>query len=173
MAEPRLPVVICIDVEPDDLHPRRGSREPWHGFLAAHSFFSAARPRLEKAPGSPVRFSGFFRMDQQVVDVYGSASWAVDRHPEVVEDILRHGDGLGIHPHPYRWLPEAASWLFDFGDQDWVEEILTLSLDTFAAAFGRTCTDPRRGPVRDVGVASNCRVGSGLGWKLPGTVRRR
>ena len=69
----KIPVVICLDVEPDERVFDPLSRPDWQGFERTWEYFSNFRPHLEHATGSPAHFSWFFRMDPQVEYVYGSA----------------------------------------------------------------------------------------------------
>ena len=140
-----IPVIVCIDVEPDPRQVNRDAREPWVGYEATQRYMRALRPRIHAITQAPVHFSWFLRMDFQVSEPYGSATWAAETYRAHMEEVQRAGDELGVHPHPYRWLADERKWLQDFGNQRWVEQSLRLSLDAFATAFGRPCLSMRFG----------------------------
>jgi hypothetical protein len=135
----RVPVILCIDIEPDPRLVSRDAPEPWLGYEATHAAMTALRPRVEAMTRSAVHFNWFLRMDPQIAEPYGSATWIVDTYRQYFHEVERHGDALGIHPHPYRWLAAEQTWLLDYGNQAWVEECLGISLEAFRRAFGRSC----------------------------------
>jgi hypothetical protein len=140
-----VPVILCIDVEPDPRLVSRWNPEPWIGYERTQHYLAGLRPRLEARTGSPARFSWFLRMDPQIAEPYGNAAWVVERYRTHLEDVVRFGDELGLHPHPYRWLEREGTWLHDFANQDWVEHCLCTSMEAFAASLGRPCLSLRFG----------------------------
>ena len=54
----KIPILICIDVEPDDREIDPDVRHDWKGFEKSYEFFTQLRPRLKAVTGSPVHFSG-------------------------------------------------------------------------------------------------------------------
>jgi hypothetical protein len=138
-------VIFCVDVEPDLRQVSRDAREPWAGYEFTQCYLRDLRPRIEALTGAPAHFSWFLRMDPQVAEPYGSPTWVVDAYREHMDEIQREGDEIGVHPHPYRWLENERAWLQDFGDQAWVDHCLRVSLEAFAAAFGRPCLSLRFG----------------------------
>ena len=135
----RVPVILCIDVEPDPRLVSRDAPGPWLGYESTHAAMASLRPRIEAVSRSAVHFNWFLRMDPQIAEPYGSATWIVDRYRSYLEDVEQHGDALGVHPHPFRWLAAEQTWLHDYGNQAWVEECLGMSLESFRRAFGRPC----------------------------------
>ena len=142
---PPIPVIFCVDVEPDPRQVRRDAREPWLGYQFTQRYVRELRPRIEALTGARAHFSWFLRMDSQVAEPYGSATWVADTYRAHMDEIQRAGDELGVHPHPYRWLERERAWLQDFGNQPWVEDCLAMSLEAFATAFGRPCRSLRFG----------------------------
>lgn len=141
----RIPVLFCIDAEPDPRLVNRDAPEPWEGYEVTHRYLARLRPRIEEATGSPVRYCWFFRMDPQIAESYKSATWAADRYPEFLEANARHGDEAGIHTHAFRWREWDRTWVLDLGSQTWVEHCVGSSLEAFSRAFGRSCTSFRFG----------------------------
>ncbi len=144
-ASAKIPIIVCIDVEPDGFYIDRTKKLPWKGYEACVSFFSQLRPKLEKATGSPVHFSWFHRMDPQVADVYGSPDWPITHYPEFSEELIRNGDEMGLHPHAYRWEPAINEWIVDHGNQNWVNHCVDMSFSAYKKAFGRGCESFRFG----------------------------
>lgn len=134
-----VPVVLCIDVEPDERETDPFRPVDWTGFEAAFECMDALRPRLAQYTGAPVRISWFLRMDPQIEQTYGSASWAVERYPDVFAKLERAGDELGLHVHAWRWQPERSRWFVDNGDQAWVDHCLHMGFEAYRRAFGRPC----------------------------------
>jgi len=140
-----IPVILAIDVEPDARLVNLRAPEPWGGYEHSQRYFGDLRPRIEALTGAAAHYSWFLRLDPQVVQAYGSATWVVDRYRAHIEEIQQQGDELGVHPHPYRWLDDEGTWLHDFGNQAWVDHCLRVSLDAFAVALRRPCRSMRYG----------------------------
>lgn len=142
---PRISILICIDIEPDEraIDPR--VRADWTGFEKSYEFFSELRPRLEVATDSPVHFSWFLRMDPQVAHTYGSPDWVATRYPRLIEELEAAGDELGIHTHAWRWDEHSEEWISDFGDQKWVDHCVRSSFEAFHTSLNRQCRSFRFG----------------------------
>ena len=134
-----VPVILCVDVEPDPRLVSRGKQEPWTGYEHIQRYLDDQRAHIEARTGSPARYAWFLRMDPQIAESYGNAAWAVERYRTHLETVARLGDELGLHPHPYRWLDQEGTWLHDFANQDWVEHCLRTSMEAFANSIGRPC----------------------------------
>src|SRR6266403_1935622 len=141
----KMPVVICLDVEPDKRVFDPLSRPDWKGFERTWEYFSNFRPHLEQATGSPAHFSWFFRMDPQVEYVYGSASWVAIRYPRILRELQVSGDETGLHPNPWRWDEMAQEWIADFGNQPWIDHCVRQSFAAFEECFRRPCRSLRFG----------------------------
>ena len=135
----KIPVVLCIDVEPDDRLINPSMPKDWIGFESTFEIFSKLRPRIEAATGSPVHFSWFFRMDPQIAITYGSASWAATRYESFVREIRRAGDAIGLHAHPWRLNETRDKWIVDLGDQDWINHCLGVGFEAFQQSLSETC----------------------------------
>lgn len=142
---PKIPVILCVDVEPDPRRVNRSEPEPWTGYEFTFRYLSELRPRIEESTGSAVRYNWFFRMDPQITESYGSPTWAIDRYPAFAEDMIGRGDEVGIHAHEWRWIEEERVWMHDFRDQKWIDHCVGTSLEAFAQAMGRACTSFRFG----------------------------
>lgn len=135
----KIPVILLVDVEPDPFLVSRSNPEPWKGYEATFPYLTSLRYRFEEATGSPVHYTWCLRMDPQVAESYGTPTYAVDRYPEFVEEMMRKGDGIGAHTHAYRWLRDRQIWLEDLANQEWVTECVEMSLQSHATAFGTAC----------------------------------
>jgi hypothetical protein len=139
-----IPVIFCVDVEPDPRLVSRDAPEPWVGYEVTQRYLRDLRPRIEAVTGAPAHYSWFLRIDAQI-EPYGSATWITDHHGAHMEEIQRAGDEIGIHPHAYRWLEDERMWFHDFANQPWVDHCLSMAVEGFAKAFGRTCLSLRFG----------------------------
>jgi len=141
----KIPIIMCIDVEPDDREIDVFEPRDWKGFEQAYCFFSELRPRLERATAAAVRFSWFLRMDPQIEYVYGSPSWVVARYPGIFKEIESTGDELGLHTHAWRWDGLLRRWVADHGNQEWINHCVRTSFKAFQKALGRPCQSFRFG----------------------------
>jgi hypothetical protein len=141
----RIPVIICIDVEPDQREIASGVAKDWEGFEETFKFFSNLRPHLEEATGATVRFSWFLRMDPQIEHAYGLSWWVARRYGEIFEQLELAGDELGLHAHAWRWDSGLHKWITDNGDQKWINHCIHTSFEAYRSAFGRPCLSFRFG----------------------------
>jgi len=109
------------------------------GFEVTHAYFSALRGYIEEITGAPVHYNWFFRMDPQISESYGRATWVGDKYPRLVNDVQEHKDGLGVHPHGYRWHDADQTWFLNMDDQDWVEYCVRMSLEAYSQVIGSPC----------------------------------
>ena len=146
-ARPRddLPVVLCIDVEPDPRVYDPADPPPWLGFESLLRELPALRDRLESASGRPANFCWFIRMDPQIEDTWGSAAWAAETYGEAIQKLIDDGDEIGLHSHTWRLDEDAGEWVADYGDQAWGEHCVEVGLDAFELGFGRPCQSHRAG----------------------------
>jgi peptidoglycan/xylan/chitin deacetylase (PgdA/CDA1 family) len=141
----RLPIVFCIDVEPEARAIETETPLDWDGFEQVHRILADLRPRLAAATGRPVHFSWFLRMDPQVAWVYGSAGWVADRYREALRELANAGDELGLHCHSWRRDDGGRRWVADYADQSWVDHCVESSFRAFAESLGRPCLSFRFG----------------------------
>jgi hypothetical protein len=140
-----IPVVFCIDAEPDAFTPDPTDPTPWRGYEATHRLSSAWRARLEEATGAAVNFSWFVRSDPQVAHIYGSPLWPFERYRRELEAAALTGDELGLHVHVSRWSAERSSWLEDFASAEWAEHCIVTAAAAYRQALGRSCESVRIG----------------------------
>lgn len=141
----KIPVIMCIDVEPDAREIDPSERSDWDGFIEAYHFFDQLRPKLESATGAPARFSWFLRMDPQIEHTYGSPSWIVTRYPEIFRELIVAGDELGLHTHAWRWDEVSDRWVVEHGNQNWIDHCVRFSFEAFQHAIARPCYSFRFG----------------------------
>jgi hypothetical protein len=139
-----LPIVLCIDVEPDSRTPAGAEAGPWIGFEVFAERAPKLRSRLEAVTGRPANFTWFLRMDPQVEQFWGSASWVHDAYGRALNGFAAEGDDLGLHTHTWRWDDTGGAWVADFADDEWGRHCVASGLDAFETAFGRPC-DAHRG----------------------------
>lgn len=140
-----IPVILCIDAEPDKPFNHRADPLPWRGYQRAVAFFAGFRAKLETLSAAEVHLSWFYRMDPQIEQIHGDAGWAISSYTAEIEGLRRAGDELGLHTHPFRWDEKADTWLQDYGNQSWIEHSLHMAFDTFRRELGRDCVSFRFG----------------------------
>ena len=145
MAVPKIPVIVCIDVEPPAraLDPRH--RPDWDGFEQMCAYLREMRAPLRRATGAPVHFSWFLRMDPQIAHVYGSTGWVATRYGPLIRELEAAHDEIGLHPHAWRWDEARAGWFADFEDTGYIARCIRESFTAFERCFGRGCRSTRIG----------------------------
>lgn len=141
-----LPVVLCLDVEPDLRVLERGVAGRWAGFEELLPRIEALRERVADLTRASASFSWFLRMDPQVADTWGSPGWAAERYATEFADLESRGDQLGLHTHTWRWHAGACGWARDH-DPDWQEHCVDVALQAFKTAYGRPCVAHRGGDL--------------------------
>jgi hypothetical protein len=129
-----IPVVLCIDLEPDGPGHVLPPPGPWVGGVEAHAWLTDARSRIEAVTDRPARFTWALRMDPFVEAAHGTTTHAVDAHPDLIADVLARGDEVGVHVHGWRQEADGA-WVDDYRDPAWFAHCIDVSLGAFTAAF--------------------------------------
>src|SRR5262245_6991100 len=99
----RIPIVICIDIEPDERVFDPHEPKDWLGFQTGWEPLQHWRTSLSRATGSPARFNWFVRVDPQIEYSHGTADWAITRYRPCFAAMLDVEDEIGLHPHSWRW----------------------------------------------------------------------
>jgi hypothetical protein len=141
----RIPVILCIDVEPDPRRPDPAKAATWSGFERLYPFLRELRPRMADATGEATRLNWFWRMDPQIEFVYGSPDWGLRRYEAEVSETVAAGDEHGVHPHAWRWDMTLHRWVSDYGNPSWVEHCMVTSFMAFRSVFGKGCESVRMG----------------------------
>lgn len=144
MTSSTIPVVVCVDIEPDDRLVTR-DRPEWRGVAPTLEIVEGWRTRFGELTGAPARFSWFWRADPQVAEVYGDAAWGFHRYRQLLDDTGARGDAHGMHPHAWRRRGAHDDWIQDRADPRWVERCIDMSLQTFRAVTGEACLVTRMG----------------------------
>lgn len=140
-----IPILILTDCEPDPREVPPDDPRPWLGFERFFDFMAAQRTKLAERTGQPARLNWFWRMDPQIELVYGSADWPVLAYARQTAEMARHGDGIGLHVHAWRFDAGIGRWIADHGNAPWIETCLRRSFAAFRAALGRDCEIVRFG----------------------------
>lgn len=179
-----VPLVLCIDVEPDAHVFAPGQSSPWTGFENMLELVPALRRRLEEATGKPAHFGWSLRIDPQIAMGYGSPTYIAEKYRAQLDDLAGAGDAIGVHPHAWRWDPVRQVTVADHADKQWVDGCTELAVGSFRTIFGRAPDYHRFGAqymstatmtlLRSLGVAIDLTVEPGEGpdrdAQLPGTV---
>jgi hypothetical protein len=131
----RRPLVIVMDVEPDERKPQT-STGGWSGVLDTIPRFEDMRRRFAEKTGAPVRFNWYLRMDPQIEQVWGDPRWIAQAAPQLFETAEKHGDHMGIHPHMWRWDESRRDWYSDIGDVEWMRNCFQTARQAFTDVTG-------------------------------------
>jgi hypothetical protein len=140
-----IPLIVCIDVEPEERQLDIKLQKEWDGFERTLKYFEGFRSKLERATNAPVMFSWFLRMDEQIKQTYGSYSWVVERYGKNIQELQVAGDELGLHTHSWRWNDPGGRWIAEYADQSWICHCLDQAFKAFEQAFGGRCVSFRFG----------------------------
>jgi hypothetical protein len=141
--KPAVPVVLCIDLEPDARQVTRDGAE-WSGVRSTVEALEHWRCRLEAATAQPVHLSWFWRADPQITGSCGDAAWGFDTFRDVLDATSARGDAHGAHPHLWRRQAQSDEWISD-NNPAWIRTCIDVALDAFARATGRPCELVRMG----------------------------
>ena len=139
-----IPILLCIDIEPDERLVDRDHPQPWHAFEHLLPRIEEVRRRLAGFTGGAVPITWLIRMDPQIADTWGSPTWPVDTYRDLLTELEDRGDEFGLHTHLWRWDEGAADWVTDH-DPAWSEHCVDMALDAFERSFGRPCPVHRGG----------------------------
>ncbi len=126
-------VLLAVDVEPDGRTHLDGG---WSGSAIAVRELSALRVRLQEAISDRICINWFFRFDPQIEQTWGRADWVRQACPDLLEEVARHGDYTGIHPHFWKWSESRKTWYSEFGDPTWLAECVARSIAGYRTVFG-------------------------------------
>jgi hypothetical protein len=139
-----LPLLICIDVEPDErqVDPDRPS---WAGFERLFERAGELRSRIASLADGPTVINWFVRADPQVAHVHGSAGWAFVHYADEWGKLRGQGDEIAIHAHAWRLEDDGTTWFIDHGNPAWVRQCVQLAIDSYRDAFGNGPNSSRGG----------------------------
>jgi hypothetical protein len=140
-----VPVVLCVDAEPDLRVFDRRDAQPWTGFERFIERLPSLRDRLSGLTGGPVALTWFLRMDPQIAETWGSPAWVAEAYADALAELVACGDELALHTHTWRWDEQIGTWIADYRDQEWAEHCLSMGLEAFESAFDRPCLSHRGG----------------------------
>jgi len=132
-----IPAIWRIDVEPDEHEVRPDPNPPpWHGFVAMAALVEELRPRLADRAGAEVHPTWLLRLDPNIERCFGQADFVVARYRGLMDQLLAHGDPLGIHVHCHRWDERRQATYSDHADVDWAGYCVNVAAKTFERCFG-------------------------------------
>lgn len=131
-----VPVVFCIDCEPDGAVPVRGGGGPWTWVERCIEDLEPERGRLEDATGAPVHFTWAVRADPQLGEIHGDAAWGLRHYREAWQGFAARGDDVALHPHPQRWCPDAQAWVGVQHEPGWPAHVTRQAHAAYRAVLG-------------------------------------
>ncbi|HEY8000734.1 MAG: hypothetical protein ACHQJ5_08655 [Vicinamibacteria bacterium] len=138
-----MPLVVCVDVEPDEraVDP---SSPSWSGFELLLERVGELRDRIAAIAEGPTVISWFVRADPQIAEVHGDPGWAFEHYADELERLRAAGDEIGIHAHAWR-REDDGDWIVDHADAAWVEHCFATALEAYRQAFGEPPASARGG----------------------------
>lgn len=140
-----LPVVLCIDVEPDGRAFDPDDPGGWDGFVELLRVLPPIRERLSEATGAAAAFTWCLRMDPQVDRTWGTPAWVVEEWGDALAAVEGEGDELGLHTHDWRWHDDVGDWVAINEDPAWEEHVVEMAVEAFRGALGRPAAAHRGG----------------------------
>ena len=132
-----IPIIFCIDVEPDARVVPRDDAPLWVGYERSFEFLAEMRGPLGDATGADVHYNWFYRLDPQVELCYGSAAWPITHYDEYFAALDKAGDELGLHPHAWHWDEVKNDWVADHANQPYIDECLEMCVSTYTETVGK------------------------------------
>lgn len=126
-----LPVVVTVNLEPDDRVTSNDGTDPWDGVEGTIALVEEWR-----AGRSDMAVGWYWRCDPAIEAGYGDAAWALRRWRGQIEQALERGDEVGTHPHYWRWSDELGTFVSDAADDEWKTHCIRSSVDTMRATVG-------------------------------------
>lgn len=131
-----IPVIFCIDSEPDKANPERGEATPWALLERCFERLGAYRASLTEATGAHAAFTWAVRADTQVRELYGEAGWGLRVYGSTWRELMARGDDVGLHPHPQRWSTAAQAWVGAQNEPHWDVLMLREAHAAYVEALG-------------------------------------
>jgi hypothetical protein len=92
---------------------------------------------LHSATGRPAHFTWSVRIDPQIAMGYGEPTYAAEKYRADFNAFADLGDGIGIHPHAWRWDEPRRLTVADHADPAYVNSCLSMAVTGFREVFGR------------------------------------
>ena len=133
----RCPIVVCMDVEPDDSSITCDQPVSWKGFEIAAELFSTLRPLLAAATGAAIHYTWMLARDECQLDVSGSSHSLLRQYDSQIRNYMLEGDELGIvEVCP---IGKGGATVQDDGKDCLTEDRLEKSFAAFCALLGKKC----------------------------------
>lgn len=130
-------LVVCIDLEQDDVRSPAAALTGWHGAAVALAW-------RETWPwGDGAVMNWFVRNDVQTETVLGDRTWPLRHLLPALRRARGRGDTVGAHPHLYRATGDG--WRNDFADVDHAWRCAEVALQAHQEVFGEPCRTWRWG----------------------------
>ncbi len=131
-----LPVLLCIDVEPNDRQVAGDPATDWSATPPCLEMLDRFRTSVQQSTGNPVHLNWFLRLDPQIAEAYGSAAYACSRYATQWRDYRAAGDEIGLHVHA--WRRSGRTWTTDHADPEWVRHCAAIGIDSYREHFLET-----------------------------------
>jgi hypothetical protein len=156
-----IPAIWRIDVEPDEI-PSSSDCFSWNGFIAMDGLVKQLRQLLEDRSGCAVHPTWLLRLDPEIGRSFGQVDFVVARYRGLVDEIIAHGDPLGIHVHYYRWDEQRQIGYSDHADVAWIAHCFNVAAKTFERCFGEPVRRASQGGYFLHDAVVDCAIAAGV-----------
>jgi hypothetical protein len=156
-----IPAIWRIDVEPDEI-PSSSDCFSWNGFIAMDGLVKQLRQLLEDRSGCAVHPTWRLRLDPEIGRSFGQVDFVVARYRGLVDEIIAHGDPLGIHVHYYRWDEQRQIGYSDHADVAWIAHCFNVAAKTFERCFGEPVRRASQGGYFLHDAVVDCAIAAGV-----------
>lgn len=132
-----VPIVFCIDCEPNEHAPERFKGEGWSHMEECFERLAGCRSRLAEATGTTAALNWMVRADPQLEEVHGDSGFGLSQYADAWQALSASGDEVGLHPHPQRWSGDQSRWSGGQESVGWAEHVLQVAYEDFRRVLGR------------------------------------
>lgn len=123
--EQGLPVVVSINLEPDDRVTKPDGTSLWDGVEPTMALVEQWRTERPDA-----RVGWYWRCDPSIQVGFGDPGWALRRWSAQIDQSIERGDEVGTHPHYWRWSDALGTFVSEAADPEWITHCIRLSVET-------------------------------------------
>jgi hypothetical protein len=127
-------LVICIDLEQDDIRSTAESLQYWVGAHRALEWWRSHRSAFSASASA----NWFVRTDVQTRTVLGDVGWPLRHLHDALSQSIANGDTVGAHPHLLRRF--GVGWRNDFADVEYAWACAEVAIAAHQREFGTSCT---------------------------------
>ena len=134
-----VPILLCIDAEPDAHDPPRNDKSFWYGVEKCFSALESWRNRLSETTAGSPNFNWFVRADPQIAEGYGDSAWGLSHYETAWRSLMARGDEVGLHVHAQRWVDAVGGWCAEHRDHGWISHCVHMGFAAYERVLLKRC----------------------------------